>query len=607
LRSKVLLLWLALVALSTLALPSPQPCASQSDSVRIERLLVCEQVSKLGAYVERANCTFNVGEVPYVYVEVWARGHGANAMYSYDVSLNLTIVNPLGLTFKRFNEAYRDQLTSPTLRLAWWAPLNLSYDSYAFSGLYMVVAEVVDRATGERAASTTFFKVLNGLSPVVRYNITETVKVINQDRRDKCEVSSLYLAVVPSLRPYQSVVEGPLFNLAPKDFVVDGHGNTYAVFKNLEVPAGGEVIITAKYVVDVRCVRYLDHNDGRGPPADVQRYLKPSRYVESDHPLIVATAKGLADGLNNTMDKVFAVLKFVVDHLKYDPSTPPSVGALGAYESGRGVCEQYARLFTALCRAMGVPARVVKGFGLLSLEPNAVHRVDVLHAWAQFFVQDYSWIPVETQSYELFGMTPLRHIILTWGEDPTNVDGFELGPVPLSLQYVGGSPRIETSLTYAVELLNESFELCRAETSMILYAPSTSTKGSSVKIEGRLEPALANVHVEILVESPSGRRTPYTALTDALGRFEVSFVADENGTWIVRASWGGNAFYRGSQASAKIAVTGKEAESVPTQGPEGQAGLATALDLGLLTAVLVLICVGATTVLTLRRARALAG
>ena len=602
-RPKALFLWLALVALSALALPSLQLCVSQSDNIRIDKLLVCERVSGPGAYVERADGTFNAGEVLYVYIEVWARGHGASAMYSYDFSLTLTIVNPFGLTFKQFNEVYRDQITSPALRWAWWVSLNLSYDFCAFTGPYMVVAEVVDGATGERATSTTFFRVLNGLSPTVRYNITESVKVINQDRYDKCRVVSLYLAVVPSLRPYQSVVEGPLFDLAPRDFVVDGHGNTYAVFKDLEVPAGEEVTITAKYVVDVRCVKYLDHNEGQGISAEARRYLGPSRYVESDHPLIVATAGSLTHGLNSTIDKVFAALKFVVDHLEYDPSTPPSVGAVEAYESHKGVCEQYARLFTALCRAMGVPARVVKGFGLLSLKPNVVHRVDALHAWAQFFAQNYSWIPLETQSYELFGLTPLRHIILTWGEDPTNVDGFELSPVPLSLQYAGGSPRIETSLTYIVEFLNESFELSRAETSMTLYAPSACSLGSSIKIEGHLEPALANVPVGILVESPLGGQMPYTALTDALGRFEVSFVVNESGTWIIRASWGGNAFYRGSQASAKVAITDKSTEgSSTTQTPEGQAGSVMVLDLSLVVAVFALICIGAIVVLVLRRA-----
>jgi len=489
------------------------------------------------------------------------------------------------------------------LRLAWWIPLNLSYDSYVFSGPYMVVVEVVDRATGERAKSTTFFRVLNGLSPVVRYEVTETVKIVNQDRNDKCKVASLYLAVVPSLRPYQSVVEGPVFSLEPEDFVVDGHGNTYAVFKNLEVPAGSEVVITIRYVVDVRCVKYLDCDEGRGVPADVQRYLRASRYVESDHPLIVATAKSLSEGLNRTVDKVFTALKFVVDYLEYDPSTPSRASAVEAYESRRGVCEQYARLFTALCRAMGVPARVAKGFGLLSLEPNVVHRVDVLHAWAQFFVQDYSWIPVETQSYELFGLTPLRHITLTWGEDPTSVDGFELSPMPLSLQYIGGSPRVETSLTYTVGFLNESFELGRAETSMTLYAPSTCALGSSIKIEGLLEPALANVPVEILVEGPSGKQTAYTALTDALGRFEVGFVVDEDGTWTVRASWRGNAFYGGSQARAEVVVVGKSAEDLSTpREPEEQAGPIAALDLGLLMVICTIVCVSAIVALALRKA-----
>jgi len=147
-------------------------------------------------------------------------------------------------------------------------------------------------------------------------------------------------------------------------------------------------------------------------------------------------------------------------------------------------------------------------------------------------------------------------------------------------------------MTYTVKFLNESFELGRARTSMTLYAPSTCALGSSIKIKGRLEPAMANVPIEILVESPLGKQISYTALTDALGCFEVSFVADENGTWIVRASWRGNAFYGESQARAEVVVASGATEDflTPPRGPEEQARPIVALDLGLLAAICVIVC-----------------
>jgi hypothetical protein len=55
-----------------------------------------------------------------------------------------------------------------------------------------------------------------------------------------------------------------------------------------------------------------------------------------------------------------------------------------------GVCEDYASLFTALCRASGIPARLVYGQGV-----NLARGSSEPHAWAEFFLSSHGWIPVE--------------------------------------------------------------------------------------------------------------------------------------------------------------------------------------------------------------------
>ena len=533
---------------------------SQNDYLKINKLLVCENVEDIGRYSLREGNVFYVGEKVYIYLEVEAYGHRVKDGYLYNLTFSLDIINPLGLIFQHANRSYYDVSEYSSIKSAWWVVVSLDYDSYPFAGQYKVIARVKDEVANETLLSETFFTLANGLTQTIRYNLTEYIKITNSDPREKSHITCLYLAIIPSLNPYQTVVEGPVFSLEPADVVVDGHGNTYALFRDLTVPAKGQVTIIVTYTVDVRAIKYLDSErfikSQTTYPSDVLKYLKPSRGVESDSPELIAVANSLVENIKSIWDKVYAILRFVDERLVYDPTAPRNLSALEAYHLKRGVCEQYARLFTALCRASGIPARVVRGFGLLDVEPGVLHNVEPLHAWAQFYVCDYGWLPVETQNPNLFGLTPIGHIVFVWGEDPTKAGDREVTPTLYSFWYIGGEPKAYIGITYTTTFLQGNITLSKGRTSMKLYAPSKTIKGLEVIVKGSLEPALANIPVQAIIKSPSGRTLKFTVLTDALGRYRLSFLANETGTWIVKTSWGGNAFYYGSQAQVEVDVIG---------------------------------------------------
>lgn len=55
----------------------------------------------------------------------------------------------------------------------------------------------------------------------------------------------------------------------------------------------------------------------------------------------------------------------------------------------RGDCGAQSMYFTALCRALGIPARTTGGWQLFSGEFRG-------HFWAEFYLPNYGWIPVDT-------------------------------------------------------------------------------------------------------------------------------------------------------------------------------------------------------------------
>jgi transglutaminase-like putative cysteine protease len=131
-------------------------------------------------------------------------------------------------------------------------------------------------------------------------------------------------------------------------------------------------------------VDYRAHVVGREPDAvtppprtlDRLRYLRPSRYVESDSlgPTAHAEFAGLAGA-----DLLAAVSSWVGTHLSYVPgSSLPTDGAVRTLLARKGVCRDYAHLVVALLRALDVPARLAAVYAP-GLDPMDFHAVAEAH------------------------------------------------------------------------------------------------------------------------------------------------------------------------------------------------------------------------------------
>jgi transglutaminase-like putative cysteine protease len=116
---------------------------------------------------------------------------------------------------------------------------------------------------------------------------------------------------------------------------------------------------------------------GRAAPApvverDMVRYLRPSRYVQSD--ALTDRARDLFPGLDG-LRLLIAVEDWVYEHLDYDGSaTIPTGGAVETLRAGAGVCRDFANVTAAFLRARDVPARLVSVYAPL-LDPPDFHVV----------------------------------------------------------------------------------------------------------------------------------------------------------------------------------------------------------------------------------------
>lgn len=126
---------------------------------------------------------------------------------------------------------------------------------------------------------------------------------------------------------------------------------------------------------------------GRADPApataaELVRYLRPSRYAESD--ALFPTAGAEFAGISEPADLLPSVSSWVGTRLAYvSGSSLPTDGAMRTLLARQGVCRDFAHLTVALLRARNVPARLVSVYapGLSPMDFHAVAEAWIDDAW----------------------------------------------------------------------------------------------------------------------------------------------------------------------------------------------------------------------------------
>ena len=95
---------------------------------------------------------------------------------------------------------------------------------------------------------------------------------------------------------------------------------------------------------------------------DSSAWLRPTAFVDSDAPAIVAFARAAASGRADARERAIALYYAVRDRVTYTPycdfRSPDTYRASAVLAKGAGFCVGKAALLAAVARAEGIPARL---------------------------------------------------------------------------------------------------------------------------------------------------------------------------------------------------------------------------------------------------------
>lgn len=161
----------------------------------------------------------------------------------------------------------------------------------------------------------------------------------------------------------------------PADLLTDRLGNQILRFNLATMPPFGVVIVTVK-----ADLMLAEQATGVSRTTAVQLFSESESGIESDNPEIVKLARSLK--AKKPIQTARQVSDWVSANLEDAGYIRNNRGALYALQSRKGDCTEYASLFAALCRADGIPARVMGGY---LCNANAILNGAGYHNWAEFF------------------------------------------------------------------------------------------------------------------------------------------------------------------------------------------------------------------------------
>lgn len=167
-----------------------------------------------------------------------------------------------------------------------------------------------------------------------------------------------------------------------------------------------------------------------GKDPNILEALKPTEYLQCKDPKIVEMARIAVGSTTDAAKAARQIEAFVSGYIKKQDYSIGYASAREVAESRQGDCSEHAVLTAALCRAVGIPARVVSG--LVYTETLAGQKnVFGGHAWAEACIGGV-WIGLDATRAQGYGP---GHIALAKGNgNPTDF---------LNLTTVFGSFKIE--------------------------------------------------------------------------------------------------------------------------------------------------------------------
>jgi transglutaminase-like putative cysteine protease len=206
----------------------------------------------------------------------------------------------------------------------------------------------------------------------------------------------------------------------------DHSGNTVHHFN---IPARhSRLTVNAEALVDSDAPRPIPHRlrsdaweqlDAVNASGEFWEFLTPSTFA-SPNQLLSDFAQEI--GLERGYDPLVTLRRLMNDmytRLEYSPkSTRVDSPIADALSSRRGVCQDFAHIFIALVRPLGVPARYVSGYLFRDGTSTDRSADGSTHAWVEVLLPELGWVGLDPTNNL---MAEGRHIRVALGRDYADV------------------------------------------------------------------------------------------------------------------------------------------------------------------------------------------
>jgi hypothetical protein len=150
--------------------------------------------------------------------------------------------------------------------------------------------------------------------------------------------------------------------------------------------------------------------------------LKPTEYIQSDDPKVIDLARHAVGGSEDAVKAARQIESFVAGYIQQKDLSVGYASAGEVAQSRQGDCSEHAVLTAGMCRAVGIPARVVCGIVYADSFINK-ERIFGGHMWVEAYIGD-TWVGLDatrvSQDGSGRGFGPGHIALATGNGDPTD-------------------------------------------------------------------------------------------------------------------------------------------------------------------------------------------
>ena len=206
----------------------------------------------------------------------------------------------------------------------------------------------------------------------------------------------------------------------------DHDGNTVHYFN---IPARhARLTLTADALVECEVPKPIPHRVGPGAwgqldalaaSGECWEWIAPTPFTRAT-PRLDALARELClERGHDPLVVLRRVMSEIYTRFEYRPqSTRVDSPIDEALEARRGVCQDFAHIFIALMRSLGIPTRYVSGYLFRDLGSHDQSSEGASHAWAESFVPGLGWVGFDPTNNLI---VEARHIRVAIGRDYADV------------------------------------------------------------------------------------------------------------------------------------------------------------------------------------------